>query len=88
MKLAHTELIKDCWGVEPIFIADDIASELDTERREFLLKHLLEKNVQVFLSAADPRFVPEDHDCDVFRVTVSSEDQNQVENHVRAAIIS
>ena len=69
LKLATAELIEERWAVNPVFIADDIASELDEQRRYFLLDYLEKKNTQIFLSAADLRFVPKNSaDCHVVYV--------------------
>ena len=46
LKLAEGEIIKDeCGGDYPVFLFDDVLSELDRGRREYLLSSLLDKQV-------------------------------------------
>lgn len=52
LKLAEAEVIKKNIGECPIFILDDVMSELDPERQNFILNHI--KGMQVFLSCCDP----------------------------------
>lgn len=51
LKLAELSLIKEETGEEAILILDDVMSELDSKRQEFLIK-TLEKN-QLFITATD-----------------------------------
>ena len=51
LKLAELSLIKEETGEEAILILDDVMSELDAKRQEFLIK-TLEKN-QLFITATD-----------------------------------
>ena len=53
MKIAESEIIKDTKGEYPIILLDDVFSELDKERREFLLKNLYGKQVIITLTNAD-----------------------------------
>lgn len=53
MKTAESEIIKDTKGDYPIILLDDVFSELDTARREFLLKSLSGKQVIITLTNAD-----------------------------------
>ena len=46
LKLAEGEIIKDeCGGDYPVFLFDDVLSELDKGRREYLLSNLADKQV-------------------------------------------
>ncbi len=53
MKIAESEIIKDTKGDYPIILLDDVFSELDSQRREFLLKNLEGKQVIITLTNAD-----------------------------------
>ena len=53
MKIAESEIIKDTKGDYPIILLDDVFSELDRERREFLLKNLNHKQAIITLTNAD-----------------------------------
>jgi DNA replication and repair protein RecF len=37
-------------GTRPLFLLDDLSSELDSKRRQSLLEILMEKTLQVFVS--------------------------------------
>ena len=46
LKLAEGEIIKDeCGGDYPVFLFDDVLSELDSGRRQYLLSNLADKQV-------------------------------------------
>ena len=47
MKIAEAEIIKDTKGEYPIILLDDVFSELDSRRREFLLKNRLHKDLLI-----------------------------------------
>lgn len=51
VKIAEAELIKIASGQEPIVLLDDVLSELDGKRQEFLLNKISER--QVFISCCD-----------------------------------
>lgn len=51
LKLSELELIKEKEGVYPIFFLDDVMSELDEDRRHFLLGLIIEKKVQTFITS-------------------------------------
>ena len=58
-KLAELAYMRACTGDEPILLLDDVFSELDTQRREYLLRHVLQHE-QVLLTATDlTSFPPE-----------------------------
>ena len=51
LKLSELELIKEKWGIYPIFFLDDVMSELDEDRRYFLLGLIINKKVQTFVTS-------------------------------------
>ena len=51
MKLAEGEISKSVTGEYPVFLFDDVLSELDTSRRSFLLNGL--QNRQVLMTSCD-----------------------------------
>ena len=51
IKLAEIELIEGETGIKPILLLDDVMSELDGSRQEFLVKAL--SDVQVFITTAE-----------------------------------
>ncbi len=52
LKLAEAEVIKKNVGEWPVCLLDDVMSELDPERQNFILNHI--KEMQTFLSCCDP----------------------------------
>jgi DNA replication and repair protein RecF len=56
LKLSEVELFREATGHRPIFLLDDFSSELDRERRVFLLDFLSEKDLQVFVTTTDDSF--------------------------------
>lgn len=53
LKLAEAELVQQLAGEPPVVLLDDVMSELDAGRQDYLLHQLLEK--QVFLTCCDPQ---------------------------------
>jgi len=51
VKLAEAQLLKKHFEEQPIAILDDVMSELDEERQDYILNHI--KNWQVFISCCD-----------------------------------
>ena len=51
LKLSELELIKEKEGDYPIFFLDDVMSELDEDRRYFLLGLIIDKKVQAFITS-------------------------------------
>jgi len=51
MKIAEAELIKQATNEEPIVLLDDVLSELDSRRQEFLLNKISDR--QVFISCCE-----------------------------------
>jgi len=74
LKLAEIEFMKQETGEHPILLLDDVSSELDPNRRHFLLK-AVEDGLQTFITCTDledlmVREWPVDHA--LFRVTMGS----------------
>ena len=51
IKLAEAALLKEMTGVEPIALLDDVMSELDESRQDYILNHI--KSAQVFITCCD-----------------------------------
>lgn len=52
LKLGESEIIKDVTGENPVALLDDVMSELDEKRQDYVLNHIKER--QVFLTCCDP----------------------------------
>lgn len=52
VKLAEAEVLKKNVGECPVFLLDDVMSELDPSRQDFILNHI--KGMQTFLTCCDP----------------------------------
>ncbi len=55
MKLAEAALIEEVIGEKPVILLDDVMSELDATRQDFLLHHMTGE--QVFITCCDPEAV-------------------------------
>lgn len=53
LKLAEVDLMKEATGEIPMLLLDDVVSELDPERRRYLLQAVLERRQQVLVTATD-----------------------------------
>lgn len=51
IKLAEASLLKEMTGVEPIALLDDVMSELDEKRQDYILNHI--KDWQVFITCCE-----------------------------------
>lgn len=51
LRLAQAKMFGEKWGEEPIIILDDVLSELDEYRREFIIQHIV--NSQVFITGCN-----------------------------------
>lgn len=51
LKLAEAGLLKEMTDIEPIALLDDVMSELDENRQDYILNHI--KNWQVFITCCD-----------------------------------
>lgn len=55
LKLSEANIIKEITGEEPVILLDDVMSELDINRQDYILNHL--ENRQVFITCCDPATV-------------------------------
>ena len=55
LKLAEAEMIKEICGEQPIALLDDVMSELDINRQEYILNHT--KDWQVFITCCEPSLI-------------------------------
>lgn len=53
LKLSEIELFRKATGHRPVFLLDDFSSELDSQRRKFLLNYLAETDLQVFITTTE-----------------------------------
>ncbi len=53
LKLAELEEFKTETGVQPVLLIDDFSSELDANRRGFLLNYLKSSGLQIFVTSTD-----------------------------------
>ena len=51
LRLAQARMFAEKWGEAPVIILDDVLSELDEERRGFILSHIVES--QVFITGCN-----------------------------------
>ena len=51
MKLAESDILKEICEINPVILLDDVLSELDFKRQEYLLENIEGK--QVFISSCD-----------------------------------
>lgn len=68
LRLAQAKMFSEKWNEQPVVILDDVLSELDEYRREFILQHIV--NSQVFITGCNsndfagldnsPRWMAED----------------------------
>ena len=66
IKLAEAEIINDVLGEEPIILLDDVMSELDEYRQDYILNHI--KGKQVFLTCCDKSIAQKLNSGTVFKV--------------------
>ncbi len=52
LKLSEAQVIKEQIGEQPVILLDDVMSELDTSRQDYILNHIRDK--QVFITCCDP----------------------------------
>lgn len=51
LKLAEASVLKEKMGEEPVILLDDVLSEIDNERQDFLLNEI--KDCQVFITCCE-----------------------------------
>lgn len=64
IKLAEAKIIKKTCGEQPVALLDDVMSELDPSRQEYILNHI--KDWQVFITCCDPSNIQNLNDGKVF----------------------
>ena len=52
LKLAEAEVLRETTGEQPVALLDDVMSELDLSRQEYILNHI--GGWQVFITCCDP----------------------------------
>jgi DNA replication and repair protein RecF len=57
LKIAEMKILEEKTGFYPLFLLDDISSELDPRRTGYLFKYLAEIGAQVFLSTTDEKII-------------------------------
>ena len=55
LKLSEANIIKEITGEEPVILLDDVMSELDISRQDYILNHI--NGRQVFITCCDPATV-------------------------------
>ena len=53
LKLSELEAFKKHTEVQPVLLIDDFSSELDANRRGFLLDYLKDSELQIFVTSTD-----------------------------------
>ena len=66
LKLAEAEKLRDLTGEEPVILLDDVMSELDEKRQDYILNHISGR--QVFITCCDPSTVPRLNYGNIFTV--------------------
>jgi len=66
LKLAEAAIFRRKLGEEPVLLLDDVLSELDGSRQEFLLGRL--SGSQAVITCCDPNFIERQTDADVWRM--------------------
>lgn len=67
LKLAEAQIIKKSCNQQPIALLDDVMSELDPSRQEFILNHI--KDWQVFITCCDPGNINRLNSGSIYHVT-------------------
>jgi DNA replication and repair protein RecF len=57
LKLAELEVIREAIGIYPIFLLDDVSSELDARRNAHLMRTLEGAGGQVFITTTDVAYL-------------------------------
>ncbi|MCQ2478871.1 MAG: DNA replication and repair protein RecF, partial [Clostridia bacterium] len=66
LKFASSGVIKEITGEYPICLLDDVMSELDTTRQNYILNHI--KGWQTFITCCDPSNVQNLKDGKIFNI--------------------
>ena len=65
LKLAEANILEEITGEKPVVLLDDVMSELDGGRQEYLLNHI--KDRQIFITCCDPNAIRSLKDGILFR---------------------
>lgn len=66
MKLAEAEIAKTIGGEYPVILLDDVFSELDENRRRYILDSLgMEKGRQIIITSCEPDIIPDNRSAGV-----------------------
>lgn len=68
LKIAELERIRETIGVYPVFLLDDVSSELDERRNATLMEYLDAAGGQVFVTTTDRRWIKVSGGTAVYRV--------------------
>ncbi len=66
LKLGEAEIIKEITGERPVALLDDVMSELDINRQDYILNHI--KDWQVFITCCEPSTVLRLYDGKTFEI--------------------
>jgi DNA replication and repair protein RecF len=74
LKLAEVDLMRRETGAHPVLLLDDVLSELDAQRRQFLLRYLDDGPQQAVITTTDLHAVPDGflQGCQMWRVQTGS----------------
>ncbi len=67
LKLGEAEVIKSIINEEPLILLDDVMSELDTSRQDYILNHIKDK--QVFITCCDPASILRMSEGETFNIS-------------------
>ena len=66
LKLGEAEIIKELTGERPVALLDDVMSELDVNRQDYILNHI--RDWQVFITCCEPSTVLRMYDGKTFEI--------------------
>ncbi len=66
LKLGEAEIIKELTGERPVALLDDVMSELDVNRQDYILNHI--RDWQVFITCCEPSTVLRLYDGKTFEI--------------------
>ncbi|MCL2325599.1 MAG: DNA replication/repair protein RecF [Proteobacteria bacterium] len=72
LKMAEISCLQEECGIEPIFLLDDVSSELDPDRNSRLIAHLASLSAQTFLTTTSRTHFPAIQQGKVFHVSGGS----------------
>lgn len=61
LKMAQLKMYSEKFGRTPLFLLDDVASELDATRRQHLFSYLRDEAAQVFITTTENEIISEDY---------------------------